>query len=211
MTRLNLVAALTALSASTALSAPVVGQELQRPPVWQVRFDDPAAVDSTLYFVTMTPGWHVTTGPSAILYDPAKTASGRYRVQSTVFVFDNSHLEGLGVFIGGRELSQDGQVYTYFLIRKDGRYLVKRRRGAETTELVSWTASSAIAKPAGEADPGKNVITIEVGADAVAFSVNGTRVTSLPRTKVDADGIVGLRVNHMVNAHVTNLTVVREQ
>jgi len=204
---MRLFALVATLSAASAMSTALQAQEGQRPASWQVRFDDPKAVDSTLSFVTMAPGWHVTTGPAAILYDPSRTGTGRYRVQSTIFVFADSHLEGVGVFIGGRNLSQSDQAYTYFLIRKDGRYLIKRRTGKTTQEVVPWTASAAIAKPTNADNPGKNDVLVEVGDQTVVFSVNGTQLTTLPRSKVDADGVAGLRVNHHVNMHVTGLTV----
>ena len=64
------------LLAFVVLSPPVQAQdeELTRPPDWMLRFDRPAP-DSAIYFVDMPPGWHITTGPAAILYDPAMAAS----------------------------------------------------------------------------------------------------------------------------------------
>ena len=43
------------------------------PAGWHVRADG-AAAHGTVSFVDMPPGWHITTGPSVILYDPARTA-----------------------------------------------------------------------------------------------------------------------------------------
>ena len=37
--------------------------------------------------------------------------------------------------------------------------------------------------------------------------MNGAVVTSLPRADLSLDGVVGLRVNHGLNLHVTNLKV----
>ncbi len=79
-------------------------QEQERPQDWTVRFDRADAKDSALFFVTMTPGWHITTGPAGILYDPSRTATGTFRVESEIFLFDpgDRHREAFGVFFGGR-------------------------------------------------------------------------------------------------------------
>ena len=63
----------------------------------------PDAAHGTVSFVDMPPGWHITTGPSVILYDPARTATGAYRVRSESFLFDpGTRREGYGLLIGGR-------------------------------------------------------------------------------------------------------------
>ena len=112
------------------VAAPLSAQET-RPADWKVRFDRPAS-DSDLYFVDMPPGWHITTGPSCILYNPANTVSGSFRVDAKIFLFPGDRREGFGIFVGGADLDNENQSYLYFLIRKDGRYLVKRRTGSET-------------------------------------------------------------------------------
>lgn len=55
----------------------------------------------------------------------------------------------------------------------------------------------------------KDVLEIKVAADTTAFLVNGTEVARVPTTEIDTDGIVGLRVNHQLNIHVSSLDVVR--
>ncbi len=181
-------------------------QEFTRPPDWMVRFDRPAP-DSAIYFVDMPPGWHITTGPAAILYDPAMTASGEYRLRSEVFLFPGERREGYGVFFGGSDLQGDAQAYSYFLLRKDGRFLVKQRRGQETATLVDWTADEAIVPHDGGDDSVKNVIEVDVGPETVLFMVNGKEVGSLERVSLATDGHVGLRVNHALNLHVSSLAV----
>ncbi len=182
-------------------------QEEERPSGWQVRFDQPSMPDSTLYFVTMTPGWRVTTGPASILYDPAQTAAGEYRIKSEILLFPGERREGFGVFLGGRNLADDDQSYLYFLIRKDGQYLIKRREGAETSTIQPWTAHSAIVQHDGGEGTAKNVMEIEVGPNEIGFIVNGVEVTTIPRAELATDGVVGLRVNHHLNLHVSELTI----
>lgn len=198
---------LLSLTALLLLAPKAPAQELERPDDWKVRLDRAGASESDLYFVAMPPGWHITTGPAGIFYDPARTATGTYRLSAEVHLFPGERLEGVGVFFGGRQLDGPDQAYTYFLIRKDGRFLVKTRHGGETEVVVPWTEHAAIVRHDGGEDAVKNVLAVEVGSDEVRFYVNGERVTSIPRSELDCDGGVGLRVNHGLNVHVSTLTV----
>jgi hypothetical protein len=198
------------LAVATPLSAQAGGTGF--PAGFVVRPDDPAQSMAEISFVTMRPGWHITTGPSAILYDSALQATGSYRVDAETFLFDpGDRLEAYGVLIGGRELTGAGQSYTYFVIRHTGEYLVRRRQGDRMETLVEWTAHPAIMTWEGRGDgaTAKNVLSIEVGASMVRFLANGKEVMSLPCTRVDTEGIVGLRVNHDVNLHVSSLVVTK--
>ncbi len=188
------------------LATPLAAQEHERPADWKVRFDRPAP-DTAVYFVSMEPGWHITTGPAGILYNPAMTAAGNYRVESETFLFPGERREGFGIIIGGENLEAANQSYLYFLIRKDGRYLIKHRAGPATHEIKPWTEHAAIVKHEGGEGTAKNVLAIECGDTQVDFFVNGQKVASLPRGNMNVDGQVGLRVNHGLNLHVTNLSI----
>jgi hypothetical protein len=193
--------------AGSALSAQE--QQLQRPGDWKVRFDRPGQPDTAVYFVAMPPGWHITTGPAGILYNPATVARGEFRIKATVFLFDpgQRHREAYGVLFGGRDLDGVGQSYTYFLIRDSGEFLVKRRDGDSTSTVRNWTTSDAVVRhPGGEGNV-KNELIVEARADVVDFFVNGRKVVTVPRSELQVDGIVGLRVNHHLNLHVSELTV----
>jgi hypothetical protein len=159
----------------------------------------------------MTPGWHVTTGPAAILYHPASIARGNYRLSAKIHFFapELGHLEGYGVFFGGADLAGAAQAYGYFLLRNDGAFLIKKRHG-ETTEVVrDWTPSDAVVvlKPAPGVDSVVNTLAIEAGAESVVFSINGREVATVPRSALPVDGVAGLRINHHVNVHVADLAV----
>jgi len=99
-----------------------VGKNLQVPPDWQVRLDapDPAVVvgadaeAADIFFVSMTPGWHITTGPGAIFYHPGSTAAGDYHAEAKIHLFDpGARREAfglmatnvLGVTVAGDEVS----------------------------------------------------------------------------------------------------------
>ncbi len=157
----------------------------------------------------MKPGWHVTTGPSVILYQPAQKASGTYTLKSDIFLFDpGTRQEAFGVLLGGRNLEGDDQSYTYFVIRRSGEFLVRRRTGATTVDVKAWTAHAAIKKyedRAADKSSVLNVLEVKVAADTTAFMVNGAEVARVATKDIDTDGIVGLRVNHQLNLHVSAL------
>lgn len=197
----------TLAAALCVLAVPALAQELERPAEWKVRFDQPTASESDLYFVNMPPGWHVTTGPAGILYDPASTASGEYILKAEIYLFPGERREGYGVFFGGTGLDGENQSYTYFLLRKDGRYLIKRREGGSTSDLKPWTEHPAIVRHDGGEDSVKNLLEVAVSTNSVDFYVNGEKLTSLPRSEVATDGVFGLRVNHNLNLHVSELMV----
>ncbi len=195
-----------------APGAPVAGQDLERPEGWEVRFDRAGSTEADLeMFVEMPPGWHITTGPAGIFWDPAMTASGTYRLELDVYLFDpQGRREAFGVFFGGEDLQGPGQSYTYFLLRDGGQFILKRRRGDEAPTLQEWTGHPAIrsfaSRETGESSV-LNQLVVEAGAETVRFLVNGEEVASLPRSEVDTDGRVGIRVNHALNLHVARLEV----
>ena len=202
---------LTLLAVTACLTAPLQAQELTRPRGWQVRFDDASATEAELeMFVSMPPGWHITTGPSAIFWDPALEARGDFLLEMEVFLFDpQGRREGFGLFVGGSDLTGGRQAYTYFLIRDGGEFLIKHRQGDETRNLTPWTAHEAIRSygDRGEDASVRNVLAVEAGPEQVRFLVNGREVATLPRSEVAVEGTVGLRVNHRLNLHVSRLEV----
>lgn len=193
----------------TVLALPLSAQAAKRPDGWKVRLDEPGPDSAKLSFASMSPGWHVTTGPAVILFNPATTAKGAFKAEAKFNLFKpgSGHAEAYGVFIGGTNLDAANEGYTYFLIRNDGQYLVKQRVGKETKDVIPWMASPAIRLFDGKAESVANTLTIVASATSVDFLINGTRVGTQPRTAVATDGIVGLRVNHNLNLHVSSLDV----
>jgi hypothetical protein len=200
------VFAILVLLASTALAQQAEPKE-ELPAGWTVRVDRANASAAEVKFWNMAPGWHATTGPAAILHNPANSASGEYKLESESFLFPGEHAEGFGVFFGGKDLDKDTQAYTYFLIRKDGQFIVKVREGAATRTLIPWTGHAAIVPHDGGKETAENVLAVQVGKENVDFFVNGQQVGSVPRAQLPTDGIVGLRINHRINVHITTLTV----
>jgi hypothetical protein len=196
---------LLAVLASASLSA----QSDKRPDGWRVRLDNPGPDSTKVVFSTMAPGWHITTGPAVILWNPTTTAKGAYKAETNIHLFKpaSEHAEAFGLFVGGANLDAENESYTYFMIRNDRQYLVKQRAGKETKDVIPWTKSPAINLFDGKSESAANLLTIVATPATVDFLINGTKVASKPRAEVPADGIVGLRVNHNLNLHVSKLEV----
>jgi hypothetical protein len=118
------------------------------------------------------------------------------------------HAEGYGLFLGGRKLEGAGQSYTYFLVRADGKFTIKRRDGEKVSELVGWKAHPAIQKADAEGKA-TNLLEIDAKIDPkrVSFMVNGKEVHALPASRVATTGMVGLRVNHNLDVHIEDFAV----
>ena len=73
--------------------------------------------------------------------------------------------------------------------------------GSNTSDVVSWSAHDAI-NELGAQGRSTNTLAVEVGDTQVRFLVNGTEVSTQPRSAVGTDGITGLRVTHFLNVCV---------
>ncbi len=206
-----------AVAAMAAVLTPAATAQGQKAPDgWKWLTDSPSEVVGRLdpkpgefTFTTMAPGWHITSRPSATLFEPTVTVSGRYSVESEVFLFPGTSASGFGVFVGGRGWETATAGYVAFLVRRDGSAAVERHDGATTTLMQPWTRHTAITPHPGGDDTVKHVLRVEAEATQVAFLVNGTEVLTVPRAPGLFDGTVGLRIGADLNLHVTNLDVTR--
>ena len=146
----------------------------------------------------------MTTGPHSILWDDAAgDLAPPYTLRATLTKRDGRLHEGVGLLFGGSGLEgpESGQVYSYFLVRGDGSYLVKRRQGAETPVVRDWTAHPAIRRDhEGRGRP--NVLEVRVGESEVAFVVNGAEVARVPAGELSVRGRAGVRAAHDVTLSV---------
>ena len=186
----------------------------QAPTGWKTRGDhsmeasDPDAAGA-LKFVAMGGGFHATNPMAAIYWNPANTASGAYTLKGKfTLVKTGGFNEYYGLIFGGGELEGAGQNYIYFMVSDDGTYLIKRRTGGSTQGVSQKTANDAVKKPDAS---GKctNDLEVRVKADKIDFVINGTVVTSLPKTGAAAktDGIYGIRVNHQLEVQIDGFGV----
>lgn len=146
----------------------------------------------------------MTTGPHSILWDAAAgELAPPYTLRATLTKREGRLYEGVGLLFGGSGLEgpESGQVYSYFLVRGDGSYLVKRRQGAETPVVRDWTAHPAIRRD----DEGRgrpNQLEVRVGEAEVAFLVNGAEVARVPAGELSVRGRAGVRAAHDVTLSV---------
>lgn len=180
------------------------GDATGMPEGYALRLDHGGASPSD-FQVSDDGGLHVRTGPAGILYDEEDAvSSGDYSVSGTFTEIGAppNHREAFGLFIGGQDLQGEGQRYTYFLVRADGRYLIKRRAGDDTSNVSEgWVESDAVSAGA-EGGDYTNRLEVAVRGDQVHFSINGQEVAAVPASEVDAYGVAGVRVNHNLNVRV---------
>lgn len=156
--------------------------------------------------VTVTPGdpTVVETGPHTVLWqDDAPALSPPYTLRAEMRKRAGRLHEGYGIAFGGSQLGGDEtqQAYSYFLVRGDGSFLVKRRAGGETPVVRDWTRHPRINRDAdGTGRP--NVLEVRVDADTTVFVVNGAEVARVPSAELAVEGQAGLRIAHDVVVEV---------
>jgi hypothetical protein len=219
MRLLSAVAAATALSVSSLAAQ---GNDPDRavagggsiPAGWHVRTElnrqtgQPAPLDN-VKFTNMGPGgMHTTVGPAAIYWRDRDTVSGNYHVVAKLIQMKNpAHPEAFGIIIGGKNLADSGQTYTYLLVRPiDGMFSIRRRTGYTTrpTAIVEWTANAAVVK-SDSAGNASNELSVEVRGGKAKYMINGKEVYTGDAT--DLNGVVGYRVNHNLDVHLGALGI----
>lgn len=189
------------------------GRGAPLPPGWRVRLDRAGERVEDVHVRLAEGVLYVETGPRAILYRPGdRVDSGEYEVSAAFTEIEAPplHREAYGLLFGGRELEGEGIRYSYFLVRADGRYLVKRRAGAGTETVVPWTAHPAVrAQREGATGSLTNVLSVRVRGDGVRFLVNGEEVAVVPGAELDAHGVAGLRINHNLRVAVEGFGIRR--
>ena len=201
------------LVAAVMAVEPGGGQALKTPTDWKWVPDAPASVieagkarPDAMFFVAMPPGWHITQGPGAVLYQPDYQGRGNFVVEAEIFLFPDSTTEEYGVFLGGRSLDAPAnRSFVAFVGRRDGQAAVINQKPGGATPVFNWTAAAFA--PLQGPDAVKNIFKVEVGSADVVFSANGTVVTKLPRASLAVDGPFGLRIGKGINVHVSRLDV----
>jgi len=163
--------------------------------------DDTTAQITNARYVTKAGSWDITTGPAHIIFAAKDTASGAYTATATFSQLEAPrHPEGYGIIVGGEGLASPNRVYTYFLVRGNGAFLVKSRNGAKTTDVLPWRTDPAVPQ-ADSAGKATYRLAVRVATDSVRFMVNDKQVGAVKSGTVATDGVAGLRINH--NLHVT--------
>ena len=94
-------------------------------------------------------------------------------------------------------------MYTYFLVRGDGFYIIKTRTGEDTAEVMPWTEHAAI--EVDELGTTSNDLAIQVRGDNMIFSINGKEVHRAAKADLYHDGIYGIRLNHNLEMRISGL------
>ena len=183
----------------------------QAPKGWKLRSDhssdaaDPDAPGANKFTVSGS-GFHAVNPMAAIYWNPSNTMTGSYTLKGTFKLIKSSgYDEYYGLIFGGSGLEGPMQSYLYFMVTDDGTYLIKRREGSSTQGVSQKTESSAVKKP-GADGTATNALEVRVKPDKVDFVINGTVVTSLPKTGPagKTDGIYGIRINHQLDVQIDN-------
>jgi hypothetical protein len=210
---------LTTLSLLALAAAPLAAQGANDPthkveggalPAgWMGRTDKPTDKLTDAKFVAMGSGFHATSGPAAIYWNPKNVTSSAFTASTTVTQTKApTHPEAYGIFFMGKDLDTPQQNYAYFLVRGDGKYMVNHRAGADIHKIIPWTDSPAVNK-ADASGKATNKLTVDASkADSVRLLVNDKQVAALPMSHLGkTDGLVGLRVNHNLDVHIGDLTI----
>jgi hypothetical protein len=220
--------------AALVIAAPLSAQRMQGDPTnqvkgtgklpdgWSARFDPgrpgaPAHALTEVNFVTMGSGYHFTSGPAAIYYNPKDMGSGEYLVEATFSQRKSVTHEAYGIFIGGHNLQDSTQSYTYFVIKPCsskcgtpgapmGEILISQRTSdGKPAALVPITHDDNVHTDDPADGHATNKIAIHVAKDTVHFILNDKLVKAIPKSQLNGlstDGQAGIRINHNIDVHV---------
>lgn len=219
--RSHFLAILLAVSARVALAQgdptnPVAGSGIQVKG-WKGRTDRAEQKISEVKFVQMGTGFHLTSGPHSIVWNPDDKATGDYTVKARMTKTPRStstHEESYGIFIAGTDLNGPKQNYLYCVVFGSGNVMVRHRGGGDTHTLLGKTANPVVAKM-GERGA-TDEIAMWVRGGRVGCSVNGTNVFSAPAADmigpgklVTTDGVFGIRASHNLDIHIEGPSVTK--
>jgi hypothetical protein len=201
------------MALAVAMVAPLAAQA---PEGWQVRIDhsknaqDPDDVPQ-LKVAPAGKGFRVTGGPAGTFWRTADNATGAFTAKATFTLMQPSnHVNYYGLIFGGSDLGAPSQTYLYFVVAQNGTFQIRHRSGETAMNVQGRTPNAAIKQP-DSAGRSTNLLEVRVGADTISSVVNGTIVHTTPKTgmTMKTDGLVGVRVNHMLDVQIEGLEVQR--
>lgn len=180
------------------------------PAGWSATLDNGTASLADVKFVTMGPGLHATTGPAVIFYRDADAVTGAFHTLATFHQTKAPpHPEAYGLIVGGKDLNGAGRSYLYFIVRGDGKFMINKMEGSTRSVVVPWTENAALVKQDTTTGAASNQLEIDGKIDPtkISFKANGTVVHEMPAAGVNLDGVVGLRINHNLDVHISGFAV----
>jgi hypothetical protein len=175
------------------------------PAGWSTRPDRGTA--DQIVFTQSGDTFHFAMGSAGTFYraDWTKTGDRKFSARLTQLKAP-SHPISYGLMIGGSDLSGPKQTYSYFLVRNQGEFFIANREGdARPSTVVEWTPNPAIVKQGADGKQ-TNTLGIQVQGENVIFTVNGTEVTRLPKSKIHVDGLYGFRIGHNLDVDVDQVS-----
>ena len=198
------------LALIAALGAPLAAQRVDSLKLRVDRSTDASDPDDNpeLKVVAMGKGVRVTGGPAGVFWNATDTATGNFTAKATFNLQQPSnHNNYYGIVFGGSDLAGAAQAYTYFMVSQNGSWLLKGRNGAQSPTLQRGT-HDAVVKP-DASGKSANVVEVRVAGDTISYVVNGQVVHSMPKAGLKTDGLVGFRVNHMLDMQVEGFQVTK--
>ncbi len=180
--------------------ANVVGpKENQRPSGWMVRSDGATkgVAGDTVQLIHRGKGYFLTSGPTSIVWNPQKVASGKFILQGVLYSGRTGATipDGFGVFVGGKDMQSPNAKYTEFLVKNDGQFAVFQHIGSRRVALTDWTTLAGITLHSGRRDESvRNTFRIVVDERNVTLVINRSVATSFPRAVFQPDGVYGVRI-----------------
>ena len=99
------------------------------------------------------PAWRVQSTARSIV----TALIGAYSISASFTQAEPSnHPNAYGLIFWGSDLAGPNQRYSYFVIRENGQFLIKKRMASETSTVVDWTGHDAI----NELDQGRATNTL---------------------------------------------------
>lgn len=185
----------------------------QAPEGWQVRIDrstsaaDPDDVPN-VKVATVGKGFRVTGGPAGTYWNAVNRAKGNFTARATFRLMKPSgHTNYYGLIFGGEALEGASQRYIYFMVAQDGTFIIRQRTG-EKVQDVTRMMHAAVRQPAADGTS-TNTLEVRVAANQISYVVNGMVVHTTPKSGATAqtDGLVGVRINHLLDVQVEELAV----
>jgi len=180
----------------------------QAPDGWQVRIDrstsaaDPDDVPN-VKVTTVGKGFRVTGGPAGTYWNATHRAKGNFTARGTFRLMKPSgHTNYYGLIFGGEQLGAASQRYIYFLVAQDGTFIIRQRTGEKVQDVTRMT-HAAVRQP-GAGGASTNTLEVRVAGSQISYVINGTVVHTTPKSGATAqtDGLVGVRINHLLDVQV---------
>lgn len=208
MTSLRLTCLLLVLPAALAAQDPGL------PADWVSRLDGEQRLVTTgdvsagsWSWVTMPPGWHVTTTEQGVsLFPRDRTVDGRWGVEAELFLFKDPSDAPFGLVLQAAD-APAGTMELRFLLRRDGTAGLVARHGGVDTTVVAWRGSPEVAAHPGD-EIVKYVLRVTHEGGALAFAVNGHEMFQVPAGEEDHSAVPGLRLGAGLNVHVSRFDLI---